>query len=165
MARAQVDNNMEVILDAYAKSGLDLVFVSNWTSSKFGRMMLNKYGEIPNLKLIGPIYDVRKIKALFERTRIYIHGHSAGGTNPVLVESMWARLPIVAFDVPFNKHTTEFKAFYFSGTDDLVRLTRSLTDESLSRCADELFQTANQLYKWEDIRASYETLLFNKERE
>ena len=64
MARAQVDNNMEKILCAYAKSGLELVYVSNWTSSRFGLEMLNRYGDIENLHLIGPIYDVGKIKAL-----------------------------------------------------------------------------------------------------
>ena len=163
MARAQIDNNMEIILRAYAKSGLELVYVSNWSSSRFGVEMLEKYADIANLHLIGPIYDVGKIKALYMRTRSYVHGHSAGGTNPVLVESMWARLPILAFDVSFNRHTTENKAFYFTTPEDLAKISAALTGAQRSDCADMLFSVASNKYKWKHIRTAYEALLFNED--
>jgi len=163
MARAQSDNNMEVILEAYIKSGRDLVFVSNWRSSSFGQKMLRKYGQISNLYLIGPIYDVGKIKALYQNARIYVHGHSAGGTNPVLVESMWARLPILAFDVSFNRHTTKNGAFYFNSTDELVDLTSTLTTEALTNCAERLFRSAADHYTWGFILKSYELLLLDED--
>ena len=160
MARAQVDNNMEIILKAYAKNRVNLVFVSNWTSSIYGKQMFKKYGHIPNINLIGPIYDIEKIKALHQRTRFYIHGHSAGGTNPVLVESMWARVPILCFDVDFNRHTTGNKAFYFKTSDELVELLTSLTNDSMLLCSDMLFEIANKKYKWEHIIAAYEAVIF-----
>ena len=164
MARSQIDNNMEVILDAYAKSGQELVFVSNWKSSTYGEAMLKKYVDVPNLNLIGPIYDVGKIKALYQKTRIYIHGHSAGGTNPVLVESMWARLPVLAFDVTFNRHTTHNQAFYFKDSQELAKLSQTLKNDSLTRCAENLFQAANDCYKWEHIQSCYESVIFNEAR-
>lgn len=164
MARSQIDNNMEVILDAYAKSGQELVFVSNWKSSTYGKALLEKYVDVPNLNLIGPIYDVGKIKALYQKTRIYIHGHSAGGTNPVLVESMWARLPVLAFDVTFNRHTTHNKAFYFKDSQELAKLSQTLKNDSLTRCAQSLYQIANDCYKWEHIQSCYESVIFNEAR-
>ncbi len=160
MSRAQIDNNMEIILNAYASNGNNLVFVSNWHSSNYGRLILHQYGHLPNIYLIGPIYDIEKIKALHQRTRFYIHGHSAGGTNPVLVESMWARLPILCFDVDFNRHTTGNKAFYFKTSDELVELLPSLTNDSMLLCSDMVFEIANKKYKWEHIIAAYESVIF-----
>ncbi len=161
MARAQIDNNLEMILSAYAKSGLELVYVSNWKSSSFGIEMYEKFANIPNLHLIGPIYDISKIKALYLKTKCYVHGHSAGGTNPVLVESMWAKLPVIAYDVSFNRFTTHNKAYYFSSTDELIRITQKMTTEMRSYCAENLFSIAQKKYKWEHILSSYESVLFD----
>lgn len=162
MARAQIDNNMELILKAYAKSGLELVYVSNWQSSEFGKSMLKKFGDLPNLKLIGPIYNVGKIKALYSKARLYIHGHSAGGTNPVLVESMWAKLPIIAFDVAFNRFTTQHQACYYSSPEELIDLTTEITEDECFNVANNLFLAAENTYKWEYILSSYESVLFDE---
>ncbi len=42
-----------------------------------------------------------------------MHGHSAGGTNPSLVEAMYLGLPVFAYGVQYNKETTHNKANYF----------------------------------------------------
>jgi glycosyltransferase involved in cell wall biosynthesis len=162
MARAQIDNNMEVILNAYAKSGLELVYVSNWGSSEFGKSMLKKFGHIPNLNLIGPIYDINKIKALYKKARLYVHGHSAGGTNPVLVESMWAKLPILAFDVSFNKFTTQNEACYYSTSDELIELSTMISEKTRTNISENLFLIAKSIYKWEHILSLYEAVLFDE---
>lgn len=159
MARAQVDNNVQVILDSYVESGLPLVFVSNWRSSDFGQKMLDEYGGHPNLHLIGPIYDGGKVKALHGRVRLYVHGHSAGGTNPVLVQAMWGGLPTAAFDVNFNRHTTRNRAFYFRSAAELAELARRTEPASLRRCGAELRQIAEDEYSWSGIRKAYERVL------
>jgi glycosyltransferase involved in cell wall biosynthesis len=161
MARAQIDNNVEMILDAYAASGLPLVFVSNWDSSKFGRDVRERYAGFENMHLIGPVYDAAKVKALHQRARVYVHGHSAGGTNPVLVEAMWAGLPTLAFDVQFNRHTTDGKAFYFSSVSDLILLSKGLDSQILAASKLELRALAVRHYKWEEIRKSYEKIIFS----
>lgn len=163
MARAQIDNNMEIILDAYCKSGIELVYVSNWSSSEFGKSMLKEFADIPNLHLIGPIYDINKIKALYKKARLYVHGHSAGGTNPVLVESMWAKLPILAFDVSFNKYTTQNQAYYYSTSEELIKLSTMITEEICTKVSENLFAVAKNLYTWDSILSSYEAALFDKD--
>lgn len=165
MSRAQIDNNMEIILNAYASNGNNLVFVSNWHSSNYGRRILSQYGHLPNIFLIGPIYDIEKVKALHTKTRFYIHGHSSGGTNPVLVESMWARLPILAFDVPFNRHTTCDKAFYFTTSTGLNRALMEIDIEERHNCADSLFELASDMYQWSQIIMAYETVIYREEHE
>ena len=44
---------------------------------------------------------------------VYVHGHSAGGTNPSLVEMMHFEKPIIAFDCVYNRATMEDKGQYF----------------------------------------------------
>lgn len=159
MARAQIDNNMEMILGAYAQSSLPLVFVSNWDSCDYGREVRERYSIYPNLHLIGPIYETEKVKALRSRVRLYVHGHSAGGTNPVLVESMWAGLPTAAFDVNFHRYTTQNQAFYFRSSAELENLSKSISQRSLDSCGEALRRIAEAEYSWNSIRSSYEKII------
>jgi glycosyltransferase involved in cell wall biosynthesis len=162
MARAQADNNMEMILSAYARSGLPLVFVSNWESSDYGREVRARYQSHPNLYLVGPFYEASKVKALHSRVRMYVHGHSAGGTNPVLVESMWAGLPTAAFDVNFHRHTTKQQALYFNSSAELEKLSTSVTLERLTACGNELRKIAEAEYSWKAIQSAYEKIIFEE---
>jgi glycosyltransferase involved in cell wall biosynthesis len=155
MARAQSDNNLELILDAYTQSGETLVFISNWDSSQFGKAMRIKYSGISNLHLVGPIYDLGKVKAIQLRTRLYVHGHSAGGTNPALVEAMWAGLPTFAYDVSFNRHTTDQKALYFANSADLVKLIKSFDRDWANVCGVTLREIAQRKYRWSNVRIAY----------
>lgn len=44
---------------------------------------------------------------------MYVHGHSAGGTNPSLAEAMCPGLPIVALDIIYNRETADSRVLYF----------------------------------------------------
>lgn len=155
MARAQSDNNIELILDAYKQSGEKLVFVSNWDSSDFGKSIRAKYSIIANLHLVGPIYDLAKVKAIQTQCRLYVHGHSAGGTNPALVEAMWAGLPTFAFDISFNRHTTEQMALYFASADELVKLLKSFDGKWAKVCGNALKTVAHNKFRWSYVRTRY----------
>lgn len=159
MARSQVDNNIEIILDSYIGLERNIVFVSNWNNNEYGKNILKKYKKYENIYLIGPIYDVSKVKALHSKTMFYIHGHSAGGTNPVLVESMWSRLPIVAYDVTFNRHTTGGHALYFKDKHDLRKILKEENFESCKNNIDKMWEKTNQTYVWRKIIKSYEDII------
>ncbi len=164
MARAQLDNNIELILRAYVSSGYPLVFVSNWESCNYGRELRARYCGHPNIFLIGPVYDPPKVKALHSRVRMYVHGHSAGGTNPVLLESMWSGLPTACFDVNFHHHTTKERAFFFRTKEELDALSSSVSGEDLARCGESLLQVAQENYRWSAIRTAYEHILLSEDR-
>jgi glycosyltransferase involved in cell wall biosynthesis len=161
MARAQIDNNLEMIIQAYIREGSSLVFVSNWDSTEYGRAIRERYRDITNIHLIGPVYEIAKVKALHSRVRLYVHGHSAGGTNPVLVEAMWAGLPTAAFDVNFNRYTTRDQAMYFRSSETLVNLLRLLSPQSLRECRNALQRIALTNYRWESIRSDYEKIILD----
>lgn len=159
ISRAQPDNNIEVILSAYSETLVPLVFISNWESSGFGKAMRARFGERPNIHLVDPIYDLKKLAAIRGRARLYVHGHSAGGTNPVLVESMWHSLPIICFDVNFNRHTTHGEALFFLTREELVFHLGSITKQWLNETALQVHSLAVQEYSWTTICKRYHDVL------
>ena len=45
--------------------------------------------------------------------RAYLHGHTVGGTNPSLVEALWAGNAVIAHDNVFNRWTAGAAALFF----------------------------------------------------
>jgi len=82
-------------------------------NNEYGKSLKIKYSTCKNIHLYDPIYNQREIDLIRGNANLYVHGHSAGGTNPSLVEAMFLGLPIVSYNVSYNKTTTENKALYF----------------------------------------------------
>lgn len=80
---------------------------------------------------VGAIYDQKIVQSLRYYTRLYIHGHQVGGTNPSLVEALSAGSPTLAHDNPFNSWVAGEAACYFKDeTDFSQKLTQILHDET-----------------------------------
>ncbi|MFL0681856.1 MAG: glycosyl transferase, partial [Algoriphagus aquaeductus] len=89
----------------------------------------------------------------------YLHGHSAGGTNPSLVEAMYLGLPVLAYGVNYNKETTFGKAKYFSSFEELKSLLLTIHELDREQMVDELSQLAEKNYSWEAISNKYVEML------
>ena len=98
LCRIEPENNVEMILEAFSKTDKPLKFIGNWDSSEFGRVMKSKFSVFDNIEIIDPIYDIEKLSVLRSSCSFYIHGHSAGCTNPSLVEMMHFGKSIFCFD-------------------------------------------------------------------
>jgi glycosyltransferase involved in cell wall biosynthesis len=160
VARIQADNNIEMILDAFARSGKKiLVLVGNWAGSAFGRDLKARYRDYPSLHLLEAIYDPDELNTLRGHCSVYIHGHSAGGTNPSLVEAMHLSLPIAAFDVIYNRATTEEAARYFKTADALTDLLNRVSQAEWEMQRAVLKEIAVRRYRWSLIAAKYAALL------
>ena len=160
VARIQSDNNIELILDSIDNnSPMPLVFVGNWHNSAYGKKIWSKYSKKNNLILLDAIYDVHKLNLLRSNCTIYVHGHSAGGTNPSLVEAMNLSLPILAFDCEFNRYTTEEKCKYFLHSEDLCSLIKNINKKECKKIAFDMFNIVQKRYKWEMIAAKYSKIL------
>jgi len=120
-------------------------------------MLKDKYGDCENIHLLSPIYDVKVLNVLRSHCCYYIHGHSAGGTNPSLVEAMFFNKPILAYDVIYNRETTENKADYFSSVEDLVNLLK-MPDSYYVLNAENMMEIAQRCYRWIMITKQYERL-------
>lgn len=156
LCRIEPENNVEMILQAFADSEHKLKFIGNWNSSEFGRVLKSRFSDKPNLDIIDPIYDVNQLFKLRSECKGYVHGHSAGGTNPSLVEAMHFEKPIFAFDCNFNRFSTENKASYFASSKDLNEKLSRITNEDLSAIATNMKQIAEKRYTWQVINRMYE---------
>ena len=157
VCRIEPENNVHITLEAFDKSKDKIIFVGNWNRSVYGQELFNKYKGSNNIVLLNPIYDLKTLYALRKNCKAYIHGHSAGGTNPSLVEAMFFNIPIIAYDVVYNRETTENKALYFSDSDSLVYSLKQ-NDSLLKQCAENMYEIANRRYKWNIIAKQYEEL-------
>ncbi|MAY64099.1 MAG: glycosyl transferase [Rhizobiales bacterium] len=156
LCRIEPENNVAAILEAFASAGRPLVFVGNWNNSAYGRALRAEFGALGNLRLLDPVYETDALYRLRSGAGLYVHGHSAGGTNPSLVEMMHFGIPILAFDCVYNRHTTENAADYFSSAADLARLAQSPIDPAMGT---QLRETARRLYSWHQIGRQYFDLL------
>lgn len=160
VCRIEPENNVHLVLEAFAK--MDkwfLVIIGNWSNSEYGRELREKYVGFKNIFLLDPIYDTRKLNLLRSNAFIYIHGHSAGGTNPSLVEAMSHGLPVLAFNVAYNRTTTEGKARYFYDADELVAILSKISMERLKESASIMKEIATRRYKWNLISEKYDNLI------
>jgi len=160
ICRIEPENNVHMILEAFAMSpGQNLVMVGNWTNSGYGRELKHRFANHANLYLLNPVYDLGKLHTLRTHAQFYVHGHSAGGTNPSLVEAMHFSLPVLAFDCDFNRSTTEDHALFFKDTFNLVALLNSLDTALLARVASKMKEIANRRYTWSIVAQQYFALL------
>lgn len=160
VCRIEPENNVGLILEAFLQFGSQsLVMVGNWGNSEYGRTLRKKYASCSNLFLLDPIYSLGKLKTLRSQAMLYVHGHSAGGTNPSLVEAMHFGLPILAFDCVFNRNTTENRAIYFTTSEELVNLLRKASSLELKKIGSDMLEVAQRRFRWSEISKQYFSLL------
>lgn len=158
VCRIEPENNIQIILEAFCQVDFPFLLVGNFSNSEYGRKIVKKYSTIKNIQLCDPIYDQDKLNQLRGNAAVYIHGHSAGGTNPSLVEAMNLGLPVVAFDVPYNRETTGDKALYFTTTGDLVHILQN-EKNTFHKMRETLKDIALSRHCWRKITKQYEELL------
>ena len=159
LCRIEPEHNVEMILEAFSKTQRWLRFVGNWDKSQYGIDLKAKYSQFKNIQLIDPIYNLDELYILRKGCDLYLHGHSAGGTNPSLVEMMHFGVPIYAYDCKFNRYSTEGKAQYFSSSNHLLVLINEKTAELDELNGVAMKEIANQRYTWELIAKQYDEIL------
>lgn len=156
VCRIEPENNVHVVLEAFSKkSDRILLMVGNWDNSDYGKSIRKQYESYPNITLLDPIYQQDVLDQLRSNCSVYVHGHSAGGTNPSLVEAMGLGLPIVAFRVVFNEETTEHRALYFSDADDLLKVLDDTSQEMFQPIGQAMKEIAQRRYMWSIIARKY----------
>ncbi len=111
----------------------------------------------------GPIYEKSAVQALRFHSTGYLHGHTVGGTNPSLVESMAAGSPVVAHDNKFNRWVAGDGALYFGSVESAdEQISRLLEDRELRcRMRKSLLARFEREFTWEHVAAQYEQLLLS----
>lgn len=160
VCRIEPENNVHMVLEAFsALASHALVMVGNWKNSEYGRALQDKYVNCTRLYLLDPVYDLGKLKTMRANASYVIHGHSAGGTNPSLVEAMHFAKPVLAFDCDYNRSSTENKALFFKNSDELKRLMEATDAQTVVRVGADMFEIAQRRYTWRIVAQQYFELL------
>ena len=160
ISRAQIDNNLHLILETYSRvKNRNIVLISNWDISKYGQLLKKQYdGKYPNIFLVDAIYDKQLLNIIRSNTKLYIHSHSRCGTAPSLVEAMNYMIPIVCFDIATNRETTQNESLYFSSSEDLELILKSMSNKILISNKQKMYAIAKKEYKWKYVAKEYSTL-------
>jgi glycosyltransferase involved in cell wall biosynthesis len=115
----------------------------------------------PDVWFPGALYDVDVVQALRHHARLYVHGHTVGGTNPSLVEALGAGSPVLARDNAFNRWVAGPGARYFR---DEARCAAEVTALLHDEAALEAMRAASQArhaeaFTWDRVLPAYEAVL------
>ncbi len=162
VCRIEPENNIHIILEAFNNSNQNIVFIGNWNNSDYGRKLKEQYDVANNIYLLDPIYNQEILNSLRSNCLCYVHGHSAGGTNPSLVEAMYLGLPIIAFDVNYNRFTTNNEAIYFETAHELLEKIDYFIENEKERIkiGVRMKRFSEQKYTWKFISDEYKKLLY-----
>lgn len=159
VCRIEPENNIHIILNAFSRqTDISLVIIGNWKNSRYGLKLKKEYCNFNHIYLLDPIYDTEKIHYLRYNSFMYVHGHSAGGTNPSLVEAMYLGLPVFAFDCIYNRYTTENQCIYWSNIDELSKCLIKYEKNELDIIGKTMKSIADKRYRWNIIASKYEAL-------
>ena len=101
------------------------------------------------------IYDLKSLNIIRSNCELYLHTHSLCGTAPSLTEAMSLKLPVICFDVPTNRASTEKKSYYFTNKESLKEILNSLSPDKIQTLSHDMFEIANRRYRWKRIVTLY----------
>ncbi|WP_426094558.1 DUF1972 domain-containing protein [Flavobacterium sp. DSR2-3-3] len=165
VCRIEPENNIYLILHTFSQHpSLSIVVIGNWNNSNYGKEMKLKFNNFENIHLLDPIYEQNILNQIRSNCYVYVHGHSAGGTNPSLVEAMFLELPIITYGVNYNVETTANKAKYFANKNELFKILSNINQEELNVVAKDMKNVANKIYTWEAVTADYANLFLQNSK-
>jgi glycosyltransferase involved in cell wall biosynthesis len=159
VARIERDNNIATIVRAFSKRprGMKLVVLGKLaTGNRYHDEVRGAAGD--EVVFAGAIYDPEIVRALRFHARAYMHGHTVGGTNPSLVEALWAGNAVIAHDNVYNRWTAGEAAVFFDGAEACdAAIARIVSDDALTaRLSAEARVRADEAFQWRDVLLAYE---------
>jgi glycosyltransferase involved in cell wall biosynthesis len=162
VARLEPENSILQILRSFSSRmrSCELVVLGSLAESNPYHRELRAAAN-SQVRFFGAIYDQVIVSALRSSARLYVHGHTVGGTNPSLVEAMGAGSPILAHDNVFNRWVAGSGAAYFHDEADCGRQFDELLDDRarLARMAEETRARCATQFSWPKVLGEYEALL------
>jgi glycosyltransferase involved in cell wall biosynthesis len=166
VARLERDNNIRTMVEGFltARTDKKLIIVGNFLDSSYEadiRAFIAEHRGHDRVTFSGAIYEKDLLTMLRQHCSAYLHGHSAGGTNPSLLEAMIARNLIIAHDNPYNREVCDRFALFFNDPASLRTAIESVGDEpeAYDTLRDGAFDRAKKEYAWDRVVREYEALL------
>ena len=157
------ENNYELILREFMNSltKRDLVIICNVETNAFYNTLKENthFDQDKRIKFVGTVYDQNLLGKIRNNAFAYIHGHSAGGTNPSLLEAMATTDLNLLYDVAFNREVGADSAVYFSPDKgslvkviDQVEAYTALEISDMGKQAKHIIRTK---YEWNKVVSAH----------
>ena len=162
VARLEPENNIYMAIDGYLASeqyGKKPLVVVGKTNTPYGKKLVAKYGNNPNIKFVGGIYDFDKLNSVRHFSYAYFHGHSVGGTNPSLLEAMASECFILSHNNVFNHSVLRDNAIYYQSTEDVTKLLNDIDNIVYKYKSDFISGNLDVIrneYSWEKLVDEHE---------
>ncbi len=159
IARIEPDNNILTLVRAFSahKRGMKLIVLGRLETDNIYH---NEIRAAASDEVIfpGAIYNADILRSLRFHARAYLHGHTVGGTNPSLVEALWAGNAVIAHDNVYNCWTAGDAAVTFKSLASCeAQISRILSDDALvARLGAAARKRAHEAFQWRDVLTAYE---------
>ena len=130
IARPEPENSILEIVEAFSRRqrGCKLVVLGRYKpSNEYHAQVMAAAGD--EVEFIGGVYEQDKVHSLRYYARLYVHGHTVGGTNPSLVEALAAGTPVLAQNNHFNTWVAGDKSLYFDDASDCAAQFDTVLDD------------------------------------
>ncbi len=160
------ENNIEYIIKEFMKTNIDkdLVIVSNVTENSFYNSLIEKTNFLDDkrIKFVGGVYDDSILRYIRKYATAYIHGHSAGGTNPSLLEALSITDVNILYDVSYNREVGLDNVLYFNKNDDslkdVIYKVENFDKEEKEKYGILAKKRINEAYTWDIVAFKYKEL-------
>ena len=167
IARFVPENNVAEIIEAYLNSNRDLplVILGKGTGAKSYELKVEELAmkALGQIRLLEAEYDSKKLCTLIEESSLYIHGHEAGGTNPVLVTARQYATFLASHDNFYNREDCRSDEEFWSSVSSLTSIMNSKLSLPINK--DNATPPKLNPESWAEIADQYLELLVNIERE
>ena len=157
------ENNYETMIKEFMKTNIqkDLVIICNLEKNKFYEQLQEKtnFESDKRIKFVGSVYDEASLQYIRKNAYAYLHGHSAGGTNPSLLEALSITNLNILYDVSYNKEVGEKSCFYFSKEADnlknILEKVDKLGEKEQNKYGKEAKKRIHEAYTWDIVVQKY----------
>ena len=113
------------------------------------------------VRFLGALHDPAVVGSLRRHGRLYLHGHTVGGTNPSLVEAMAAGNPVLARRNVYNTWVAGGGALFFDDEDELDHHLAAVLEDrpTLTRLGECARARHAAEFTWDHIGSQYEAVL------
>ena len=162
VARLVPENNVMLTLDALGgidrRSRPSHVIVGSGYGSRLHGQIAEIAAGRDEVRMLGHVSNQRLLSQLYRHCRVYVHGHSVGGTNPSLLQALGSGAPVLAYDAVFNREVIgDTAGLYYSDSRSLVdQLDLMLNSQDLSDVLAESAQARiAERYQWDEVCDRY----------
>ena len=140
ISRLEPEQNISMICESFLRSNStsELIIVGK-TDTQYYKNELNKYHN-NSISFLGGIYDQSILNFFRSNCKLYIHGHTVGGTNPSLIEALnVCNKRIACFQTKYNFEVARNNAQYFKDQQSLTKIMNSNEYSVLEQWNDDRF--------------------------